>query len=313
MKRLNAGSGRYYINSDKEAFCSSTTFVGAVLPQSKHLDSWRMKMLQHLGSQQKVEEFVMATADYGTLLHIAVGEFCKSRSTDLFNLEGWFFDQFNRELGFPKQVANKATDDIMKDYVAILQFFKDYDCEVIAVELPVFFRTAEVLKERTINPHGGIATQIDIVARMRKTPKSKEYIHVLINLKSGKSGFHDSHLYQLCAERDSYNARFGDVLKIDHVANLAPNNWRKNPTYKFKIRTEEANKVQSKYLNYLSIADADGVLSPPTSSFLQWKGSLVWGQDPSDVISRVSFEDLVQSLEVEEEVEMPNLNEELPF
>jgi hypothetical protein len=103
------------------------------------------------------------------------------------------------------------------------------------------------------------------------------------------------------------------VLRIDHVANLAPNNWRKNPTYKFKLRTEEADKVRGKYLNYLSIADQDGILSPPSGSFIQWKGSLVWGQNPSEAIKRVSFEDLVDSLEVEEEPEMPDLSEELPF
>ena len=313
MRRLNAGSGRYYVNSDKEAFCSSTTFVDAVLPQSKHLDSWRMKMLQHLGSQQKVEEFVMSTADYGTLLHIAVGEFCKSRSVDLFNLEGWFFSEFHNVLKFPKAVAIAATDDILKDYLAILQFFHDYNCTVIAVELPVYFRTAEVLGEHTINPFGGIATQIDFVVSMRKTPKSKEYINVLVNLKSGKSGFHDSHLYQLCAERSAYNARFGEVLAIDEVANLAPSNWRTKPSYKFKLRTKEADAVNNKYLNYLSIADQDGILAPPSKSFLQWQGSLSWGDNPTEAINRVTFEDLVDSLEVEEEKQAPNLSEDLPF
>lgn len=316
MRRLNAGTGRYYVNSDKEAFCSSTTFTGAVLPQSKHLDSWRMKMLQYLGSTQKVEEYVLATADYGTLLHIAVGEFCKTtkeKPLNLFELEGWFFSEFYDVLKFPKQVANAATDDIMKDFIAIVQFFHDYDCTVIAVELPVYFRTTEVLGERTINPCGGIATQIDFVVKMRKTPKSKEYHNVLVNLKSGKSGFFDTHLYQLLAERDCYNARFGDVLPIHEVANLAPNNWRTKPTYKFKLRTEEADKAKAKYLNYLSVADIDGVLSPPSKSFLQWGGQISIGDNPTETITRVSFEDLVDSLEVEEEKQAPDLTGELPF
>ena len=76
--RVEIGGLRHYRRESGRVYKSLTTFLDAVMPANRFLNGWREKMAAELGSPEKVSEYVTATADYGTALHIATADYCRN-------------------------------------------------------------------------------------------------------------------------------------------------------------------------------------------------------------------------------------------
>lgn len=285
--RVGIGGGRHYQReSNGRVYKSLTTFLDSVMPPSRHLETWRDAMADQLGSNELADEYVRMTADYGTLLHIAVADFVRDGNVDWYEKKMWFAAQLS-EIGLKDKALNAATNELVKDLAAMVQFFYDYRVEVIAVELPVFLDC-------------GVATLVDLVCRMDnkandQTPMETANRHnAIINLKSGKKGFFDTHVLQLEGERRAFNETYSKLVgyEIQEVHNLAPTAWRGTPKYKIKNQTEAANKKSRLFSLYLEVANELGVLSMPQTKYEIMAGITSYGANPSDNVRHMGFDEL---------------------
>ena len=60
----------------------------------------------------------------------------------------------------------------------------------------------------------------------------------IIDLKSGKKGFYDSHVIQLNMYRKLWNENFPSI-PIHHIYNWAPKDWREDVGYSFVSHTDK--------------------------------------------------------------------------
>lgn len=247
LRRINFGGRRFYYEAiEKEdgyevmVYLSSTTFIKAVLPENKFLTNWRIDLAVSMSSAEKVDEYVDLTADYGTIMHVSFaeivkrGRFVPDRVTDVVA-------NYVTENNTPANLHQKWTEAIMMDCLSFLQFVHDYEVKVIAIEFPIKYR--------------GVGTCIDLVAEITTKEKGfwgEEYksgekkgepkesyrlntFVAIIDFKSGRKGFYDSHEAQLEYCKEAWNSFFaGTKYEAKKVFNWAPNDWRDKPTYKIK-------------------------------------------------------------------------------
>lgn len=283
--RVNIGVGRHYRLESGDTFKSLTTFLDAVMPKNKFLDKWRNNLIEELGSVEKVDEFVDATADYGTALHIAVADYCRNSGVNWAEFDSWAFN-YLIGMGLTNTVS-QAHAELTKDFASLLQFFHDYRVDVIAVEIPVWIKD-------------GVATLIDLVVEMdaknyEKTPiEKRERITSIINLKSGKKGFFETHVFQLYGEWQMFDNVYGNQVSVTKVFNLAPSDWKTKPSYKLKDQTTEitSNNVDQQFQLLLKLGALRGVLSAPSKEFTVFLGNTKFGESPVEAMAKMSYDQM---------------------
>ncbi len=292
--RVNWKGKRMYKRKDNpRLYTSLTTFLSSVMPPSKHLQGWRDDLAETLGSAEKVDEYVEATANYGTTMHVLIGEICQAGFADWDALY-IRATELLIELGLPSKAVESATREVIRDTAAIVKFFADYEVEVISVEIPVF------------SDKWGYATFEDLVVNMNdklyteKTPHEKrKRIRAIGNMKSGKKGFHDSHKFQLIGEMKAWNETYGDFMPITEIFNIAPTDWKKEPSYKLAFQTAFANDndgANTKIFDlWLEIANLKGDMKNPSSPIQVFEGVTKLGADPTNEL-RTYHSDKAQDL-----------------
>lgn len=290
--RVNWKGKRMYKRKDNpRLYTSLTTFLSSVMPPSKHLQGWRDDLAETLGSAEKVDEYVQATADYGTTMHVLIGEICQLGYAD-WDMLYVRATELLIELGLPTKTIDAATRDVVRATAAIVKFFADYEVNVISVEIPVF-------------SNHGFATFIDLVVEMNEknytktAPEKRKRIKAIINMKSGMKGFHDSHKYQLIGEREAWNETYGSFMPITEVFNLAPSDWKKEPSYKLACQTDFADDNEGAntkiFKHWLAIAELKGDMKNPSSPIQVFEGITKFGSDPTDQL-KTYFSDQAQNL-----------------
>lgn len=282
VMRVEVGGNRNYFRmSNQRVYRSLTTFLSHVMPPSRHLKNWRESMIEDLGSIEKTDAFVSATADYGSFVHIELAGFANEQTV--------VWDAFEKrahkalaEMGIQGETAFRAADELKMDFACFAQWIHDYNVVPLAIEAPVFHQK-------------GIATFVDFVCEMDAkkyvaTPPAKRVREtVLVNFKTGKKGFFDSHAMQVAAELEMCNQTFPTV-KIDFVANLAPTDWRTEPSYKFKKYDPiEILGLQQDLNNYLAITERNGFLSVPKLTTLGFFGETKFGESPLGAIGKLDY------------------------
>lgn len=275
--RVEIGAGRHYRNEAGETFKSITTFLDAVMPPNFFLKKWRESKIEELGTVQAATDFVQATADFGTGLHIATADFCRDGFVDWMKFEAWVFD-YLIGMGLDAHTLNAGAEELTRDFAAIVQFLADYEVRVLAVEIPVF-------------SSDGYATLIDLVVEMnamkytdKTEPDKRKRIKAGINLKSGKKGFYETHLFQLIGERRAFNETYGHAVGFELVEmwNLAPTDWRKEPNYKAERQTEKfvEHGLEKQFDLFVQLAKLRGVLGKPSKNFTIFEGRTEYGHSP---------------------------------
>ncbi len=285
--RVEIGAGRHYRNEAGQTFTSITTFLDQVMPPNKRLQMWRESMIEDLGSAKAASDYVTSTADFGTALHIAVADFCRLGHVDWKVFNQWAYSYMIEIMKLDGHTLFAAVEELTRDFAGIVQFFADYEAEVLAVEVPVF------------SSHG-FATLIDIIVEMNekcyteKTPPEKrKRIFAGGNLKSGKKGFHPTHIFQLCGERMAFNETYGDIIgPMVHVFNLAPTAWRTTPGYKFANQTSEIDETNVSQLFdlFVQTGKLNGVLAEPSKTFIIFEGVTAYGSSPVSNMVELTYD-----------------------
>jgi len=288
--RVEIGAGRHYRNEGGETFKSITTFLDAVMPPNYFLKKWRESKIEELGTVEAATEFVQSTADFGTGLHIAVADFCRNGRVDWAAFEAWAFDYLT-EMKMQGHTLYAAAEELTRDFAAIMAFLHDYDVRIIAVEIPVF--SAD-----------GYATLIDLVVEMNalkyteKTPVDKrQRIRAGINLKSGKKGFFESHVFQLIGERRAFNETYANAAGFELVEmfNLAPTDWLTEPNYKLKKQTEAMDVVEPQFDLFVKLGKQRGVLGVPRKTFTRFRGVTEYGASPVPNMVTMSYDTMTRT------------------
>lgn len=183
------------------------------------------------------------------------------------------------------------------DFIGLSRWMIDYNVQLLAVEIPVF------------SDVDYMATQIDLVClieddeeyeREGYKTKAKRKIPVLalINYKSGKSGFFDSHRFQLESEKNMFLECFPDFNKYKiRTYNLAGKKFRslkwdgRSRPYLFSDQTDKINI--DRYNAYLQLAKItrDERLGKPIRII---KGELSFGGDPLQCVEEKTLRQIVE-------------------
>lgn len=285
--RVEIGAGRHYRNEAGTTYKSITTFLDAVMPPNRFLQKWRESKIEQLGTVDAAYEFVQATADFGTALHIAVADYCRNGFVNWLDFEQFSFSYFIG-MGLTDHTLFAAHEELTKDFASMLAFIHEYEVEILAVEIPVF-------------SSDGYATLIDLVVVMNEkaytdktTADKRNRIRAGINLKSGKKGFFDSHLFQLIGERRAFNETYANScgFELDEVFNLAPTDWRTEPNFKLARQTKPIDErgLEAEFDLYVHLGKMKKILGPPSKNFTIFEGQTKFGDNPADNLRLMNYE-----------------------
>ena len=245
LYQLNASGTRYYYTLDDEGvptfYPSVTTILHEVSPRNPYLEKWKAEM-----GLEKAEAYTQERANYGTFMHGQIEKLLVARSYDLDNLKSELAKYIEREQ-LPLSFINYA-EDLKKDILAFAQFVIDYDVIPLCIEQSLYSKK-------------GYAGMIDLVCSMRVYTKDEEAkarekkgdkwtdkdeekytkrIIAMVDFKSGRKGFYESHVFQLYMYKDMWEEHYPDI-PIEDVFNWSPKDWRKLPSYNFECQTDAQN------------------------------------------------------------------------
>ena len=219
LYRLDSGSHRYYYRFDGDEpvfYTSVTTMIKNTLPTSPFLIKWLIDK-GGAGHEEALERTF-----YGTFLHSQCADLMINGKYNLEDLSQKL-DTFAISEGMV--VRKEWTDELKKDILAFAQFVIDKKVKPLAIEICLW------------HPDDGYAGALDLVCELNFNRKR---ITAIIDLKSGRKGFYQSHEVQLGAYREMWNIHFPDT-PIDKIFNLAPKAWKKAPSYNLQDQTDSKN------------------------------------------------------------------------
>lgn len=211
---------------------SAATFKGNI--ESKRLDKWRDKMINHLGGQEAQESYLNTMADFGTLCHMTIVKI-KENGKLVWGEEqdeaAKFFVESAKQNGINPngEVIKAQVAEYCKTAASILQFVHDNVVEIHSVE--------GMCKNDILE----IATPIDFVCTVKD---KKGDMRISVNLKTSGQ-FSNHHREQVAMERSLWNTTYPD-FQVQKTALLRAKDWSMKkgiPTYEFEILDSEQERM----------------------------------------------------------------------
>ena len=255
MYRINTGNGRLYYCYDNEGnlkqYVSATTFVRSVLPTPPHLIDW----IRQQGSDY--EKVLGLSANYGTLMHHLNARLLIDGNFNL-DLVDKLIEPFAAENNF-KFWSQDWSDNLKSDIIAFAKFVQDYEIEPLAIEMVLgsdkygVAGALDIVCEMTIEEEGLSDTEkfkTGAKAGEYKPEKKKKRVMAIIDMKSGRKGFHSDHALQLAIHREALLESFPEFASRDiRLFNWSPKDWRTEPSYNIK---DQSNEIDLKLLPLFS-------------------------------------------------------------
>lgn len=247
MYRINFNGQRIYVQEEPFAHysgltgaLSAATFKGD--QDAKRLTSWRNSMIDSFG-EANTENYVAMTADFGTLLHMAMVTI-KDKGLIKWDEErdkayDYFVNCYKvKSLDPDLKTIKKIVYEYQKHVASLLQWVYERVQEIYAIEVPVKW---ESLK---------IATPIDIFCSCRQTEKGP-FANTTVNIKTS-SQISNHQLEQISCEMHMWNQTYGGELPLNDTKKNAEftgiirtKDWNesKSPTYEYKYLTLDQAKI----------------------------------------------------------------------
>lgn len=242
--RVNFEKGRSYIKIEDDGqlaqpfrlYTSLTTSIAQSMPTPVALEDWKM---QH--GKKEADRLMKVAAHYGTMMHLEIGKFIKEGVYDLDLCEDVVQDYTSSE-NFWDNDCNAWGTKLKEDMLAFVQFYNDYEVEPLGLEYVL------------LSDKRGFGTPIDLVCYLTVTedgldhdnpyksgPRKGEPRDVkvrvkkraIINFKSGRKGFYETHGIQMECEKLLWDENFPDT-PVEIAMNWAPADWRVAPAYKIR-------------------------------------------------------------------------------
>jgi hypothetical protein len=292
--RMDANGYRYYYRFDEKGeplfYTSVTTMIKNTLPTSPYLINWKVEK-----GAERADEEMMERATYGTCLHALCGELL---TTGKFQLDT--IPKKLEEFCLAERITAKPgwVDDLKKDVLAFAQFMIEKNVKPLAIEVILY------------HPTDGYAGALDLVLEMDeeqkgffgelylsgankgqpKESKRTVRINAILDIKSGRKGFYESHELQLQAYKDMWDIHFPDI-KIDRLYNWSPKDYRGSvPSYNLKDQTDSKNMVKLPSLVALAKIEE----SKRSNMITVIKGEIDTTKGLEGIITELSFTDLIK-------------------
>lgn len=268
--QLNSRGGRYYYTFNQATgeaifFPSVTTILRKVMPENRFLAEWKLSK-----GKEAAEEYTAERANYGSFIHGQLAQLAALRKYNLDEVRDRLTEYVTRER-LPYGFIDAHEDEAKADIKAFARWMWEYDVRTFAIEVALFSTQ-------------GYAGMIDLVCNLRTISKSEESaaitkvgadaaklskikaasdtrIDAIIDFKTGKKGFYDSHAIQLELYRRMWNENFPE-RQIERIFNIAPKDWTKTakkvPSFSFEEQTNNPVLRQVDiYLQLIKLLDED--------------------------------------------------------
>jgi len=293
LYRLDSSGHRYYYRfnaeGEPEFYTSVTTLIRNTLPTSPHLIQW---LVDKRGEgKDEAEE----RANYGTFLHVQCAELLINGTYDLDKLSEKL-TIFLTSKNIPLDRLSWA-DELKKDVLAFAQFIIDTNCKPLAIEICLWHPTdgyagaIDLVSEVDLEEKGFFGEKYLSGANKGQSKETKQLkrVRVIIDIKSGRKSFYESHEVQLKAYNEMWNIHFPN-FPIDKVLNFSPKEWRTTPSYNLKDQTNSRNASKLPYL--VSLAKIEDSKRDNTITVVSGKVDLLKGLQSN--ISEMTFTELIK-------------------
>ena len=298
LYRADTGSDRFYYTVDEKGepffYPSVTTMVGAYLPTSPHL----MKWMREKGAEAEVIKHERAA--YGTLMHIMIKDFLLfdeiNMDANIADLYADFFED-GKYIKYRTQCRDEWNHQLKKDLLSFATFAKEYHVKPLAIEIPLSNKSVcaagtldlPCIMKVPVSGAYGAKLKSGPNKGKRKVIKTKRSMRCLVDFKSGRSGFYESHEVQLLLYRELWNKQFPD-LKIKRIFNWSPAEWRTTPKYKLKDQTDSVYSAEISQM--IKICKNRFAGKVPTVKVIS--GVLTKDSDPSTMFKSMPLADIVR-------------------
>jgi hypothetical protein len=185
------------------------------------INSFLLDWLFQFDNRDAYNSFMQSKADYGTIMHVLFTKLLLNKEVNILQEVEYLKLQLNT-------IADININELKKDVICFVKFIEDYKVKPIAVELPVM--------------NNKYAGTIDLLCELEINGEKKI---CLIDYKSGRKGFYDSHRVQLHAYKQLIKECYD--IDIDLVFNFAPSDFTKDiskhsikaPIYKLENQSAE--------------------------------------------------------------------------
>lgn len=299
------GESRFYFTLDDTYeptyYISVTSLIHATMPTPYGIQKWR----SDLGWDESTR-FTAERAQYGTWLHILCNELLMNGSIDLTGneyLESHLTDYLRTQ---EEKYASKSwITDIKNDLLAFAQFIRDKNVEPLLIEQALahpdgYAGAIDLLCLIDYDEKGFFGETYKSGAKKgepKETTKTERGI-AIVDYKSGRNGFYETHEIQLSAYRNLVKYNYDiDVVKL---YNWSPKDWRTSPSYNLKDQTESEPAKLFPYL--LSIAKQKKELVRPPA-YRKLSGILDITQPLDSLYAEVDPDDVARAMRGYVEVE----------
>ena len=279
IKRLDTSKGRYYYfwEDPSRFFLSATSFAKVMLPrkQPDYLEDWKINVGVALGDKKLMEDYVDATATYGTVLDILVDKlFMGETITPTVINDVMFNEMISDKMYVMNDLVQVWQEKLAYHLLAIKKWADDYKFEPVLVQAMIVIDdclggTIDLAGYITIQEEGDFGEVYKSGPRKGepKLTKQDKRVFGLFDLKSGKY-FYEAHELQLVIYKRGLEQLYPELPKVEFIGNIAPKDWITGPSYNFKDQTN--TKVATQYPHFLEVAKIRGLFDiNPT--FLDFK------------------------------------------
>lgn len=254
--RVNFEKGRSYIKINEDGtlaqpfrlYTSLTTAISASMPTPKQLEDWKF---EH--GKKESDRLMRVAQNYGTMLHLEIAKFCIEKVYDLDGTDA-VVERYTSEHNFwEPECGFEWSRKLKQDMLAFMQFSFDYDIvtqgiEVVLLSEHGFGTMIDWVGLITVDEDG-----LDYENPYKSGPRKGEPREVkvrvqkraIINFKSGRKGFYETHGIQIECERQLWEENFPD-MPLDMACNWAPADWKTTPGYKLKSWDDVVSKEEVK-------------------------------------------------------------------
>ena len=255
--RLTGRSHRFYFTkANKDApvtvYNSGTTLIGNYrdMEGERALENYRIGLI----NSGKDPEVVLKTRqDYGTLMHIIFGRILMGETTTFETLENFVIQastEARLDKAYTTQLVKSHLTEFKKDVAAFLAWIRDYKIEPLGVEVVMksdrhkVATPLDLICYATVKVKGfwGEVYKSGVKKGQPKETYKEEKQLIIVDFKSGKKGFWDKNVLQLLLSKGIFEENFPD-MEIQGVYNFAPNDWKKDPSYKFYNQERESKNI----------------------------------------------------------------------
>lgn len=240
-KRLYCSSNPFKVYSGLTGALSACTFRGN--QESKRLDKWRDKMINHLGGEGQ-QAYLNSMADFGTAIHECIARAWIQQGLN-WEEEKEIADAYFRESALQNKievnemVLQQQIFEYCKSAASLLSFLHNEVSELYSVEGMGYSDQLE------------IATPVDLFCKLKNGKTAT------LNIKTS-SQISDSHREQVAIEKLLWNSTYQNA---DCTGIIRPKDWSMKkgiPTYELEIlKADEEKKLADNAVARLMLAKND--------------------------------------------------------